>query len=182
MSPDDVAASSTSSGRLLSAKDPTCGYALSGSGRVGQMPSLSPTCRGDGCGGEARGYLANGRAATASVRPLETEQSDRAARRRISAGQDVARGRRLGAPAAARTSRRSILSNVEQYLRQDGIWDAFCGERRGAAARRRRARSSGRASTACGSAHARLSCCSTSCPGLVRDDRTETHSYALRVA
>ncbi len=112
---------------------PRLGYALTGRGRLGQMPSYAELMTMKDGAGRQRSYLAT-EENFAFVRDLELRNlivpvvgnfgGPRALR---AIGQYL---RERGATVSA-----FYLSNVEQYLRQDGLWGAFCTNVRALAAR-----------------------------------------------
>jgi len=103
---------------------PELGYALTGSGRTGGVPSYADLMAMTDAAGKAWSYLAT-EARFGFLKDLESKNlivpvvgnfgGDRALR---AVGAHV---RELGARVNT-----FYLSNVEQYLRQDGLWDAFC--------------------------------------------------------
>jgi hypothetical protein len=104
---------------------PELGYALTGSGRVGQMPSYVDLMTMTDAAGKRWSYLST-EERYAFVKALETKNLI------VPVVGNFGGARALRAVGAwVRRLNEHVntfyLSNVEQYLRQDGIWDAFCG-------------------------------------------------------
>ena len=106
------------------------------------------------------------------LKDLEERNLHRAGRRQLRRPEGAARRRQVPQASTARRSSAFYLSNVEQYLNQDGIWPQLLRQRRDAAARRaqhvhplRRAAAGGPAAAASmtylGSMHAETRGCGT---------------------
>jgi hypothetical protein len=104
---------------------PELGYALTGSARMGQVPSYVDLMTMTDAGGKRWSYLSS-EERYGFVKSLETRNLI------VPVVGDFGGPKALRSVGAyVRRLNQNVntfyLSNVEQYLRQDGIWNAFCG-------------------------------------------------------
>jgi hypothetical protein len=103
---------------------PELGYALTGSGRAGGVPSYADLMVMTDAAGKAWSYLST-EERFAFLKDLESKNLIVPVVGNFGGAQAL---RAVGAHVRELGARVNTfyLSNVEQYLRQDGIWDAFC--------------------------------------------------------
>jgi hypothetical protein len=103
---------------------PELGYALTGSGRVGQVPSYADLMTMTDAAGKRWSYLSS-EERYEFLRSLETRNLIVPVVGNFGGAKAL---RAVGAYVRKLNEKVNTfyLSNVEQYLRQDGIWDAFC--------------------------------------------------------
>ena len=104
---------------------PALGYALTGSGRVGSVPSYADLMTMTDAAGKRWSFLAT----EERFMFVKTMQSRNLIVPVVGNFGGAKALRSVGAYVRRLNERVNTfyLSNVEQYLRQDGIWDAFCG-------------------------------------------------------
>ncbi len=104
---------------------PELGYALTGSGRAGGVPSYAELMAMTDAAGKPWSYLST-EERFAFLKDLESKNLVVPVVGNFGGAKAL---RAVGAYVRALGERVNVfyLSNVEQYLRQDGIWDAFCG-------------------------------------------------------
>ena len=103
---------------------PELGYSLTNRGRLGNTPSYADLMSMRDGDGKQRSYLAT-EESFRFLKDLQTQNLRRARRRQLRRSNGASGDRQVLAEPGATVSA-FYVSNVEQYLRQDGLWSAFC--------------------------------------------------------